>query len=143
MKRTLLHKAVSWSAYRLAPYIHSDELYIKLKFWGLMGYPLDLNNPQTFNAKLQWLKLFDRKPLYTTMVDKYAVRDYIAKTIGEEYLIPLLGVWDSPEDIDFDALPNQFVLKCNHDSGGHLQGQKQAGYPCYQSQTNRDRKSVV
>ena len=74
-------------------------------------------NPKTFNEKLQWLKLYNRKPEYTVMVDKYKVREYIAQMIGEEYLIPLLGVWDDPEDIDFDALPDQFVLKCNHNSG--------------------------
>jgi hypothetical protein len=82
-----------------------------------MKKELDFENPQTFNEKLQWLKLYDRKPEYTMMVDKYKVRDYIAEKLGEEYLIPLLGVWDDPDDIDFDALPNQFVLKCNHNSG--------------------------
>lgn len=82
-----------------------------------MGEDLHLDNPQTFNEKLQWLKLYDRKPEYTIMVDKYKARKYIKEKIGEEYLIPLLGVWDKAEDIDFDALPNQFVLKCNHNSG--------------------------
>lgn len=94
-----------------------DSIYLKGCFRAKMGYPLDLKNPQTFNEKIQWLKLHDRKPEYTQMVDKYAVREYIAKTIGEEYLIPLLGVWDRFDDIDFDQLPDQFVLKCNHDSG--------------------------
>lgn len=94
-----------------------DEEYLKRKFKACMGKELNLENPQTFNEKLQWLKLYDRKPEYTMMVDKVKVRDYIAETIGEEYLIPLLGVWEDPEDIDFDALPNQFVLKCNHNSG--------------------------
>ena len=82
-----------------------------------MGTPLHLDAPQTFNEKLQWLKLYDRKPEYTMMVDKYRVREYIAQKIGAEYLIPLLGVWDSPDEIDFAALPEQFVLKCNHNSG--------------------------
>lgn len=94
-----------------------DEEYLKRKFRARMGRELNLDHPQTFNEKLQWLKLYDRKPEYTMMVDKVKVRDYIAETIGEEYLIPLLGVWEDPEDIDFDALPNQFVLKCNHNSG--------------------------
>lgn len=94
-----------------------DEAYLKRKYRACMGKELNLGSPQTFNEKLQWLKLYDRKPEYTMMVDKYAVRKYIADTIGEEYLIPLLGVWDNPDDIDFDALPNQFVLKCNHNSG--------------------------
>lgn len=83
-----------------------------------MGKKLDLKNPQTFNEKLQWLKLYDRNPEYTKMVDKYEVRKYISEKIGEEYLIPILGVWDRFEDIDFNKLPNQFVLKCTHDSGG-------------------------
>ena len=82
-----------------------------------MGEDLYLNNPKTFNEKLQWLKLYDRKPEYTMMVDKYKVREYIKEKLGKEYLIPLLGVWDKAEDIDFDKLPNQFVLKCNHNSG--------------------------
>lgn len=95
-----------------------DYLYLKYKFKTFMGYSLNLNNPKTFNEKLQWLKLYDRRPEYTKMVDKYKVREYISEKIGEEYLIPLLGIWDSPDDIDFDSLPNKFVLKCNHDSGG-------------------------
>lgn len=94
-----------------------DEVYLKQKYKACMGKELNLANPKTFNEKLQWLKLYNHKPKYTMMVDKYAVRKYIAETIGEEYLIPLLGVWDNPDDIDFDALPNQFVLKCNHNSG--------------------------
>jgi len=94
-----------------------DSWYLQMKYKQCMGYSFNLSNPKTFNEKLQWLKLHDRKPEYTMMVDKYAVRKYIADTIGEEYLIPLLGVWDNPDDIDFDALPNQFVLKCNHNSG--------------------------
>jgi len=94
-----------------------DEEYLKRKFRACMGKELDLENPKTLNEKLQWLKLYDRKPEYTMMVDKVRVREYIAQTIGEEYLIPLLGVWEDPEDIDFDALPDQFVLKCNHNSG--------------------------
>lgn len=96
-----------------------DKAYLKLSFRARMGYPLNLKNPRTFSEKLQWLKLYDRNPLYTTLVDKYAVRRYIAEKIGEEYLIPLVGgPWDSAEEIDFDALPEQFVLKCNHNSGG-------------------------
>lgn len=95
----------------------SDEKYLKLMFRATIGKKLDLDDPLTFNEKLQWLKLYNRKPEYTIMADKYLVRDYVAKTIGEEYLIPLLGVWDDPDEIDFDTLPNQFVLKCNHNSG--------------------------
>lgn len=96
-----------------------DERYLKVAFRAKMGYPLNLENPRTFSEKLQWLKLHDRNPLYTTLVDKYAVRQYIAEKIGKEYLIPLVGgPWENADEIDFDALPEQFVLKCNHDSGG-------------------------
>ena len=95
-----------------------DKTYLKLQFRAQMGKWLDLENPQTFNEKLQWLKLYDRRPEYTMMVDKYAVKAYVAQQIGREYIIPTLGVWDRFEDIDFDTLPERFVLKCTHDSGG-------------------------
>lgn len=95
-----------------------DEEYLKRIFLYKMGYELDLNCPTTFNEKLQWLKIHDRHPEYTTMVDKYAVKDYVTKRIGAEYVIPTLGVWNHFEEINFDKLPNQFVLKCTHDSGG-------------------------
>lgn len=94
-----------------------DVKYLKRKFRATIGKELNLEHPNTFNEKLQWLKLYNRRPEYTMMVDKYLVRDYIAKAIGEEYLIPLLGVWDDPNEIDFNKLPDQFVLKCNHNSG--------------------------
>ena len=95
----------------------SDKWYLSLMFRSQMGYWMDWRHPRTFNEKLQWLKIYNRDPLYTKLVDKYEVRKYIAEKIGEEYLIPLLGVWNSPDEIDFDQLPNQFVLKCTHDSG--------------------------
>lgn len=95
-----------------------DEPYLKLMYRLRMGEKLDLNNPQTFNEKLQWLKLHDRRPEYTMMVDKYEVKKYVASIIGNEYIIPTLGVWDHFDEIDFDSLPNRFVLKCTHDSGG-------------------------
>ncbi len=94
-----------------------DSEYLKRKFLLTNGKVLDLYSPNSFNEKLQWLKLNDRKPEYTTMVDKYKVRGYISDTIGKEYLIPLLGVWNHPDEINFNALPNKFVLKCNHNSG--------------------------
>lgn len=94
-----------------------DKPYLKLKFRLVMGSWPNLNNPQTFNEKLQWLKLYNRCPQYTLMVDKVKVKKYVAEILGEEYVIPTLGVWDNPNDIDFDALPNRFVLKCNHNSG--------------------------
>ncbi|MFW6015996.1 MAG: ATP-grasp fold amidoligase family protein [bacterium] len=96
----------------------SDKIYLKIIYRLKTRKKLNLNNPETFNEKLQWLKLYDRNPEYTKLVDKYEVRKYIANTIGEKYLIPLIGVWDKFEDIDFSTLPNQFVLKCTHDSGG-------------------------
>ena len=93
-----------------------DKIYLKKLYKEKMGKELNLKNPKTFNEKLNWLKLYDRRPEYTMMVDKYRAREYIKEKIGEEYLVPLIGVYDSVDEIDFEALPNQFVLKCNHDS---------------------------
>lgn len=95
-----------------------DATYLKLLYRFRMGHRLDLKNPLTFTEKLQWLKLYNRKPEYTKMVDKDAVKEYVANIIGEEYIIPTLGVWDKPEDIDWGSLPNQFVLKTTHGGGG-------------------------
>lgn len=94
-----------------------DKLYLQLLFRLKMGYWPNLKNPKTFNEKLQWLKLYNRDHEYTTMVDKYAVKDYVANIIGREYIVPTLGVWDKPEDINWDSLPNQFVLKTTHGGG--------------------------
>lgn len=96
----------------------NDRLNILRSWYSRMPYRLNLSKPKSYNEKLQWMKLYDRNPLYTTMVDKYAVKEYVGNIIGQEYIIPTLGVWDSFDDIDFDSLPNQFVLKCTHDSGG-------------------------
>ena len=95
----------------------SDKMFISCVYKSVFGKRLDLTNPETFNEKLQWLKLYNRRPEYTMMVDKYRVRQYINDKIGSEYLVPLLGMWKNVEDIDFERLPNQFVLKCNHDQG--------------------------
>lgn len=95
-----------------------DELFLRLKYYFSMGSRLNLKNPKLFQEKIQWLKLHDRKPEYTRLVDKYAVKDYVANMIGNKYIIPTLGVWDRPEDIDFDALPDKFVLKTTHGGGG-------------------------
>lgn len=100
------------------PRLWPDELYLKLMYPCYIGRKLDLDNPRSFNEKLQWLKLHDHQEKYITMVDKYKVKDYVASIIGDQYIIPTLQVWDRPEDVDWDVLPNQFVLKCNHDSGG-------------------------
>lgn len=94
----------------------SDIRYIRLLYYANFKHKLALKNPKTYNEKIQWMKLYDRNPLYTQLVDKYKVRDYVKEKIGAEYLIPLYGVWDSFEEIDFDSLPNEFVLKTNHDS---------------------------
>ena len=95
----------------------SDKAYLKMAYKAYIGKKLDLENPKGFNEKLQWIKLYDRKKEYIQLVDKYAVREYVKNTIGEEYLIPLLGVYNSVDEIDVDKLPEKFVLKCNHDSG--------------------------
>lgn len=95
-----------------------DRIFLKCLFKYRMGYKLNLNNPRTFNEKLQWLKLYNHNPLYTTLVDKFAVKQYVGDKIGFQYVIPTLSVWNSFDEIDFDKLPNQFVLKCTHDSGG-------------------------
>lgn len=95
-----------------------DKQYLQLLYRRVFDKKLHLDNPLSFNEKLQWLKLYNRNPLYTKLVDKYEVKKYIAEKIGEQYIIPTLGVWDNFDDIDFDSLPNQFVLKCTHDSGG-------------------------
>ena len=121
MKIRSLFSLRKWIAYYLgkpSAKKMSDEKYIKLKFYASLGRKLNLDNPKTFNEKLQWLKLYDRKPEYTIMVDKYEAKKYVADIIGEEYIIPTLGVWDSFDEIDFDKLPEKFVLKCTHDSGG-------------------------
>ena len=97
-----------------------DEPYLKLIYRANLGKKLHLDNPQTFCEKMNWLKLYDRQPRYTQMSDKLGVRDYVAPLIGQEHLIPLLGVWDDPARIDFDSLPGRFVLKATHDSGSVL-----------------------
>ena len=96
----------------------SDEKYLARKFKLSLGYDMDFKNPVTYNQKLQWIKVYDHDPEYTRMVDKYTAKDYARERIGEEYIIPTLGVYERAEDIDFDALPKSFVLKCTHDSHG-------------------------
>jgi hypothetical protein len=96
-----------------------DRLQLSLLHRVYVGHYVNWKNPKTFTEKLQWLKLYNRKPEYTTMVDKYAVKEYVANKIGEEYIIPTLGVWDRPEDIEWESLPNQFVLKTTHGGGGN------------------------
>lgn len=95
----------------------SDETFLKYSYRIHMGTELDLENPKSFNEKLQWLKLHNRRPEYTTMADKYEMRAWVEERVGPGHTVPVLGVWDDPEEIDFDSLPDQFVLKCNHNSG--------------------------
>ena len=103
---------------RIAPLIKDDAKYARWQYYFSMHKRLNINPPVTYNEKLQWLKLNDKHEEYTKLVDKYEVKKIVADIIGDEHIIPTLGVWDKFEDIDFDKLPNQFVLKCTHDSGG-------------------------
>ena len=97
-----------------------DEMFLRLLWKARFQTVLNLDHPKTFNEKMQWLKLYDRDPLHTRMADKYAVKAYVSPLIGEEHIIPTLGVWSDPNDIDFSSLPERFVLKCNHTSGEGL-----------------------
>lgn len=98
------------------PYL-SDKHYLGLRYYLTFHKRINWKHPVTYNEKIQWMKVYDHNPLYSTLVDKYEVRKYISEKIGDEYLIPCLGVWDKFDDIDFSKLPEQFVLKCTHDSG--------------------------
>ena len=100
--------------------ISDDRKYIQWKYWLTFGKKCDLDNPKTFQEKLQWIKLNDRKPIYHQMVDKYDAKRFITERVGEEYVIPTLGIWDRFEDVDFDSLPNQFIIKNTHDSGTYF-----------------------
>lgn len=109
--------ALGYDMIQRHPRMMSDKYYLSVLWKMKMGYELDWDNPKTFNEKLQWLKLYDRRPEYTTMVDKYRVKKWVADKIGEQYVIPTLAVYESVDAISLDKLPDQFVLKCNHDSG--------------------------
>ena len=109
--RTLVHSG--HGLYNNLP----DKEYLEKCFFARLGYELNLDNPRTFNEKLQWLKLYDRDDEYTFLVDKYEAKKIVANKIGYEYVIPTIGVWDYPEEIEFNNLPSQFVLKCSHNSG--------------------------
>ena len=99
------------------PKCMSEKFWLEAIYLKWTGLHLDLRHPMTFNEKIQWMKLYDRNPLYTQLVDKNLVKEWVADKIGKQYVIPTLAVYSSEEEIDFDKLPNQFVLKCNHDSG--------------------------
>lgn len=99
-------------------WLFSDKMFLKMIYKNRFHRELDLENPVCFTEKLQWIKLYDHDPVYTVMVDKYACKEFVASIVGEEYIVPLIGVWDSFDEIDFSGLPERFVLKCTHDSGG-------------------------
>lgn len=118
---SLFHKPshfVSALCVRLS-FLFPDKLYLKLMYRLELGKRLDLDHPATYNEKLQWLKLYYHRPEMVTMADKWAVKEYVSARIGPEYVIPLLGAWEDPRDIDWDSLPRQFVLKTNHDGGNY------------------------
>ncbi len=117
--KKLLGKNLVEFLYRSLGFL-SDSTYLRLLFRLRMGQKLDLENPRTFCEKTQWLKIHDRKEEYTSMADKYLAKEYVANKVGSEYVVPLLGVWDHFDDIDFDSLPDQFVIKTNHDSGSTI-----------------------
>lgn len=98
-------------------FLYTDAIYLRLMYWLKNGYLLHLDHPVTFTEKIQWLKLYERNPLYTSLVDKLAVKKYVAQKIGTEFVIPVLGIWNRAEDIDFNSLPNRFVLKVNCGGG--------------------------
>ena len=122
LKRLLTKDGLYWVLYvglRDLKLMHflSDIQYTKLTYRVRMGEKLNIEAPKKYNEKLQWLKLYDHNPIYPTLVDKYAVKDYVKNLIGEQYVIKTLGVWDTFDEIDFDALPQKFVLKTTHGGG--------------------------
>ena len=126
LARNLVH-AVFDADYRFQVFIYKgmahlipDKKYLIRQYKMMMGLDLNLENPQRFTEKIQWLKLYNRRPEYTSMADKYAVKKIVADRIGEEYVIPLIGVWDNPDEIDFEKLPDKFVMKSTHESGSSM-----------------------
>lgn len=110
-----------WRLSRIGSDSRMDDIaYIKKKYKQMVGHECDLENPQALTEKIQWLKLYNHNPSYTKMADKYEAKKYVAGLIGEEHIIPTYGVWDSFDEIDFDSLPDQFILKCTHNSGGFV-----------------------
>lgn len=118
-KLVIKYLTFSGGQYSLAVHLF-PKAYLKQLYRRTFGEVLELKNPKTYSEKLQWLKLYDHKPIYTIMADKLAARRFVAENWGEEYLVPLLGEWDTAEEIDFTKLPNEFIMKCNHNSGGIL-----------------------
>lgn len=123
----MLEKKKFWEAVRerpewlLLPLFESgflnwmdDKTYLKIQYWAYTGKKLNLKNPGTFNEKISWLKLYDRRKIYRLLADKYFARRFVEKVLGSSWLVPVYGVWKNVKDIDFENLPNQFVLKCSH-----------------------------
>lgn len=122
-KIKMVLKNPSWIIIKLASknIIHmTDKKYLELQYKLIMGKELNLDNPKTFNEKIQWLKLYNRRQEYIKMVDKYEAKEYVSNIIGKEYVIPTIGIFSKFEDIDFEKLPNQFVMKCTHDSSSTI-----------------------
>ena len=118
LKKFILKVTLKLSSNKIIPI--PDKKHLELLGELRMDKKINIDNPQTFNEKLQWLKLYDRNPEYTKMVDKYEAKKYVASIIGEEYIIPTIGIYDNFDEINFNELPNQFVMKCTHDSGGNV-----------------------
>ncbi len=111
------YRAFGYDLIKSHPHWMSDKYYLSILWEAKMGYPIDWKHPKSFNEKLQWIKVYDRNPLYTTLVDKYRMKQWVADLIGEDFIIPTLSVYDSVDKINSDRLPDKYVLKCNHDSG--------------------------
>ena len=118
MKKNDFTRFLAKCVFDVLHFILPEKQYLKVRYRLTMGKKLDLDNPKTMNEKLQWLKLYDRRTEYTQMVDKVLAKVYVASIIGGDHIIPTLGVWNHFDEIDFDSLPNQFVLKTNHSGGG-------------------------
>ena len=129
-------KFVEFFVTQNARFFKNDQKYLSWLWWCKMGYRINWENPQTFCEKIQWLKIHDRRSEYTKMVDKYAVKEYVRNRIGSEYIIPTLGVWDRAEDINWDVLPDRFVLKTTHGGGGN-------GVIICRDKTNFDKVNAV
>lgn len=117
MENNSLKSRILNCAWLVLQHTMPTKAYLKLKYRVVFKQSLNLDNPQTYSEKLQWIKLYGYRPEHTVMVDKVLVKEYVRNIIGDEYIIPTLAVWDTPDDMDFDSLPDRFVLKCNHDSG--------------------------
>lgn len=115
--KDLANRVCNSLKHRIGKYVLSEKKFVEMHSSYCLGYKVNLDNPQTFNEKLNWMKVYGRDPKYTIMADKYAAKKYVADIIGEQYVVPCLGVYKSFDEIDFSLLPNQFVLKPTHQSG--------------------------